>query len=583
MAFDSKGDLFVATGDQGEIHRVTPDGTGSVFFKTEETHARSLAIDAQDNLIVGTEPSGLILRVSPAGQGFVLYQAPKREITAVAVDPERRHLRRRARQQDRCRVRPPARTRDAPCYRRCPRGGNVTVLTSNAPRTRSATGPAAARHCGRLGSLSHQSRRLAAQSLVQQRRTSSMPSGSTRKAGPCLAPATAAKSIAWIPIRSARELLDASPTQVTSFGKGAQRRAVRRHRQHRQSSIASDRAWRSSGTFESEVLDAGSFSYWGRISYRGTGNNFGIHAQRKSAIIPRATGAPGRRFSRTPAKKRSAIPAAAGARVSPAARFLQYKIELGAAAGLASSRKFPTSRSPICPRTSRRSVEAIEITPAELPLPAQYSVPDAFHHHHAPGARPAEEAPQPSLELSSSQTHELRQRIPGRALARLPTRTATRSIYKRGNPRRQRKSTWQLLKDDVKEKYWSWDSTAFPDGEYVLRVTASDSPSNPRDQALDASLVSDPFLIDNTPPQILNLAASASGNKVSVRWTAHDARSNIDKAEYSVNGGDWLLLEPVNKLTDSPGRGLSSGDRPHRRRTSDRRARERRIRQPGRR
>ena len=42
------------------------------------------------------------------------------------------------------------------------------------------------------------------------------------------------------------------------------------------------------------------------------------------------------------------------------------------------------------------------------------------------------------------------------------------------------------------------------------------------------SLVSDPFLIDNTPPQISNLAASASGNNIDVRWTARDARSNID-------------------------------------------------------
>ena len=61
LAFDSHGDLFVATGDEGEIHKVTPDGKGSVFFRTEETHARSLAIDSKDNLIVGTEPGGLIL------------------------------------------------------------------------------------------------------------------------------------------------------------------------------------------------------------------------------------------------------------------------------------------------------------------------------------------------------------------------------------------------------------------------------------------------------------------------------------------------------------------------------------------
>ncbi len=94
----------------------------------------------------------------------------------------------------------------------------------------------------------------------------------------------------------------------------------------------------------------------------------------------------------------------------------------------------------------------------------------------------------------------------------------------------------------------SWDTTAFPDGEYEIRVTASDAPGNPRGQALESSLVSDPFLIDNTPPQILNLTANVSGNKMEVRWKARDARSNIDKAEYSVNGGEWLLAQPVTKL-----------------------------------
>jgi hypothetical protein len=108
------------------------------------------------------------------------------------------------------------------------------------------------------------------------------------------------------------------------------------------------------------------------------------------------------------------------------------------------------------------------------------------------------------------------------------------------------------LKADVKEKYLSWDSTAFPDGEYVIRVTASDSPSNPRDQALDDSLTSDPFLIDNTPPQITNLAGTGSGTNIDVRWTARDSRSNLNKAEYSVNGGDWMVVDPVTKLSDSP-------------------------------
>ena len=86
LALDKSGNLYVATGDHGEIYRVTPKGEHSVFFKSDETHIRVLAFDAQENLIAGSDGSGLIYRISPAGEGFVLYSAPKKEITALAVD-----------------------------------------------------------------------------------------------------------------------------------------------------------------------------------------------------------------------------------------------------------------------------------------------------------------------------------------------------------------------------------------------------------------------------------------------------------------------------------------------------------------
>ena len=37
-----------------------------------------------------------------------------------------------------------------------------------------------------------------------------------------------------------------------------------------------------------------------------------------------------------------------------------------------------------------------------------------------------------------------------------------------------------------------------------------------------------------------------------MRWKAGDARSIIDHAEYSLNGGDWTMVEPITKLSDSP-------------------------------
>ena len=83
---DKAGNLYVATGDHGEIYKVTPKGEHSLFFKSDDTHIRVLALDAQGNLIAGTDGSGLVYRISPAGEGFVLYSAPKKEITALALD-----------------------------------------------------------------------------------------------------------------------------------------------------------------------------------------------------------------------------------------------------------------------------------------------------------------------------------------------------------------------------------------------------------------------------------------------------------------------------------------------------------------
>src|SRR6266852_4184105 len=86
LALDDAGNLYAATGDRGEIFRVTPKGVHSVFFKSDEAHIRVLALDSKGNLIAGSDGSGLVYRISPNGEAFVLYSAPKKEITALAID-----------------------------------------------------------------------------------------------------------------------------------------------------------------------------------------------------------------------------------------------------------------------------------------------------------------------------------------------------------------------------------------------------------------------------------------------------------------------------------------------------------------
>jgi hypothetical protein len=117
--------------------------------------------------------------------------------------------------------------------------------------------------------------------------------------------------------------------------------------------------------------------------------------------------------------------------------------------------------------------------------------------------------------------------------------------------RGEAETEWKPLKQKLGEKYFTWDSTAFADGDYRVRITASDAPSNPPADSLTGQLVSEVFTIDNTPPRIGGLSATRTGGKLEVRWHAADALSNVTKAEYSLDGGDWTLAAPVTKLSDS--------------------------------
>ncbi|MCP5109215.1 MAG: hypothetical protein GY953_00105 [bacterium] len=117
--------------------------------------------------------------------------------------------------------------------------------------------------------------------------------------------------------------------------------------------------------------------------------------------------------------------------------------------------------------------------------------------------------------------------------------------------RGEAETEWKLLEEELSKAYFSWDSTAFSDGEYRVRVTASDAPSNPPSQALTAQLVGEPFLIDNSPPEISGLTVARQGGAATASWKAEDALNVIGKAEYSLDGGEWTVVQPTTRLSDA--------------------------------
>ena len=77
------------------------------------------------------------------------------------------------------------------------------------------------------------------------------------------------------------------------------------------------------------------------------------------------------------------------------------------------------------------------------------------------------------------------------------------AVYYRG----ENEQDWKLLKDKLEQKFYSWDTTSFPDGAYYLKIVATDAPSNPPATALTAERISERFEVDNTPPVIEHLQA----------------------------------------------------------------------------
>jgi Big-like domain-containing protein len=130
------------------------------------------------------------------------------------------------------------------------------------------------------------------------------------------------------------------------------------------------------------------------------------------------------------------------------------------------------------------------------------------------------------------------------------------AVYYRG----ENEQEWKLLKDKLEQKFYSWDSTSFPDGAYYLKIVATDAPSNPPATALTTERISERFEIDNTPPVIEHLSAvsvvthsgSLALTLINVTFTARDAGSSVERAQFSLDGGDWVLVSPAGNISDAP-------------------------------
>ena len=291
-----------------------------------------------------------------------------------------------------------------------------------------------------------------------------------------------------------------------------------------------------SGTFESAVRDTKLVSTWGRIWGRGSGK---IELQTRTGN----SNSPDPTWS----DWSTVYPDLKGAQImNPRARFIQWKATLktgGAAPG--GGPGLESVSVAYLPRNVAPEILAVTFLPAGVGL-------------------------QPALQVQADPNIEASGLDPN--LFGIQAQAPPRKVYQRGAKSLQWQAEdrngdsleyslyykslgdaeFRLLKDKIRENFYTIDGSTLSDGKYIFRIVASDSIDNPVGKSLSGERLSEPVEIDNTPPQIRQSGeAQVSGDMIRIVFDADDATGIIKRAEFSADGGPWRSTFPEDGIADS--------------------------------
>ena len=568
LTFGPDGTLYAATGDMGKIFSIMPDGKGDVFFASDETHIRALLLDGKGNLMAGTEPKGWVMRIPLAAgnagrqtaangdsgrRGYVLYETAKREITSMVLDPSGNLYvaaigdKQRPTPGITLPVQQPAQQPAAA------QGQSVTVTVGGAL----AAAPAgAAPFIPFPTSTSSAVYRIA-------------PDGSPEEIWRSPDEIVYALSLsaegkplvgignrgAVIEVRDDRvfsRLTRTESEQVTGFARAANG-AIYVATANPGKVFVLGPELASEGSIESQTYDARIFSRWGRLTWWGE-NAGGSSAAPQFYVRSGNTTDPANNWSAWSGPYNNGA-----VTDSPAARFVQWKAVLrdnSKPAPEISWVELAYLPKNVAPRINAIAVQNPGIraqggigggasATIQLRLPSSSGSPNTS----GGGQRAQGEAARVDPPVQGSMQKGFQSALWNAADENGDD--LIYAVYYRG----ENEKNWKLLREKVEQKFYSWDTNALPDGAYYLKIVASDVRSNTPEQALESARESERFVVDNTSPVVTDLAAEpgTTGGEptVAVRFRATDNTSVIARAQYSLDAGDWIPVQPTGGLSDS--------------------------------
>src|SRR5688572_30211500 len=538
VAILSDGAIAVGTGDNGKLYRVSAANAkaeSSLLISTNQTHVMSLAVTPQGDLIAGTDPGGLVLRISSDGKAFALFDAPLREIHALAPAADGSIY--ALGLSDAAAGRQPSAPVQTP---QTTEGGTGTTTSVTITAIDESGAPIQTPAQPTRSRTDISSARSAVFRILPDGGTDVVWSSTSVTAfsvAPALQPGsvligTSEKGRIYSVTNDGRDtlLLQSTEGQISSL-------LVRGDQVYAASSnqgklFRFGKSLIAEGSYESPVRDAKLTAAWGRIWWRGGGN---VEVQTRSGN--------GERPDATWSEWSTSYRDASGSQIaSPRARFVQWRAVLRSASGGAASWMEDVSLAYL-PRNVAPEILSVTSLPIGIGLQqvAQLQV-------------------DPNLEASGldpSLLGAVAQAAPRRLFQRGARSFQWQAEDRNGDTleyaiyyRSLNESTFRLLKDKLRDNFYTIDGATLADGRYIIKIIASDAPDNPLGQALTGERTGEPVDIDNTPPVVRAVNNSASGANPRASFEVIDATGKVKRADLSINGSLWTPVFPDDGIAD---------------------------------
>jgi sugar lactone lactonase YvrE len=545
---EESGKLWAATGGPGKIMTRLPGERWETVFSSGDDPVRCLAALGDGNIVAGTGLEGRILRIGPDGRAFVLLEAAQDEIVALAPAPSGRLYALATGSPAR---RGPSRTNaGTDSAKRATTTVRVTASSDSDPSDEARPSGESQRPPARPGRVGGALYRLDPDGgvwTIWETKTEIPFAVAVDASGfPVVATGNRGRIIRMNPDGQATRILrfpSDSPSALASDSDG--RLWVGGTTDARLAAIGPE--LEDEAIYRSAPLDTGTLAVWGRIRWD-------ADVPKGARLVVRLrsgnTKKPDETWSDWVEVETGAV-GGEGNVGAPNARKLQLELELvasnkGASPRVRSLEVFyqPHNRPP--------RIERLGIGP---PGEAWARGPKPSTSGRGPlvADDPVARKTMSSMTSGRGGTPPIRKAYePG---ARTFSWTAKDpdgdELVYHLELRREGEDDWAPLAGSIEDEFYSWDARGLPDGEYRVRLTADDAPTNSLGNSYSDFRVSNPFPIDNTPPSIDAVDVVLDAEGFQVAFDASDINGRIAAAEFALDDGPWTFLDPEDGVADS--------------------------------